>query len=83
MPHKLKNILSKVPSDIEIAQAATPIPIQKIAEEVGILPEELDLYGQTIKIEFLARLRGERRFESVQALVEQMHEDVKQTRDLC
>ncbi|MBV8843740.1 MAG: formate--tetrahydrofolate ligase [Bryobacterales bacterium] len=47
MPHKLKNILSKVPSDIEIAQAATPIPIQKIAEEVGILPEELDLYGQT------------------------------------
>ena len=47
MPHKLTNILTKVPSDIEIAQAATPLPIQRIAEEAGILAEELDLYGQT------------------------------------
>jgi formyltetrahydrofolate synthetase len=36
-----------VPSDIEIAQAATPLPIGQIATEAGILPEELDLYGQT------------------------------------
>jgi len=47
MPHKLKNILTRVPSDIEIAQAATPIPIDQIATEAGILPEELDLYGKT------------------------------------
>ncbi len=47
MPHKLKNILKRVPSDIEIAQAATPIPIDQIASEAGILPEELDLYGKT------------------------------------
>jgi len=47
MPHKLKNILARVPSDIEIAQAATPIPIDKIAAEAGILPDELDLYGKT------------------------------------
>jgi formyltetrahydrofolate synthetase len=47
MPHKLKNILRRVPSDIEIAQAATPIPIDRIASEAGILPEELDLYGKT------------------------------------
>jgi methylenetetrahydrofolate dehydrogenase (NADP+)/methenyltetrahydrofolate cyclohydrolase/formyltetrahydrofolate synthetase/formate--tetrahydrofolate ligase len=46
MPHKLQNILARVPSDIEIAQAATPIPIDKIAAEVGILPEELELYGK-------------------------------------
>jgi formyltetrahydrofolate synthetase len=45
MPHKLKNILARVPSDIEIAQSATPIPIHKIAAEAGILPDELDLYG--------------------------------------
>jgi formyltetrahydrofolate synthetase len=36
-----------VPSDIEIAQAATPLPISQIASEAGILPEELDLYGNT------------------------------------
>ncbi len=47
MPHKLKNILTRVPSDIEIAQAATPLPIDQIASEAGILPEELDLYGKT------------------------------------
>ncbi|MGP0073018.1 MAG: formate--tetrahydrofolate ligase [Bryobacteraceae bacterium] len=47
MPHKLTNILARVPSDIEIAQAATPLPIDQIATEAGILPEELDLYGKT------------------------------------
>jgi formyltetrahydrofolate synthetase len=47
MPHKLTNRLISVPSDIEIAQAATPIPIDQIASEVGILPEELELYGRT------------------------------------
>ena len=46
MPHKLTNILAKVPSDIDIAQAATPIPIDKIAAEAGILPDELELYGK-------------------------------------
>jgi formyltetrahydrofolate synthetase len=34
-----------VPSDIEIAQFVEPIPISKVAAEIGILPEELDLYG--------------------------------------
>jgi len=47
MPHKLTNILTSVPSDIVIAQAATPLPIDQIASEAGILPEELDLYGKT------------------------------------
>jgi formyltetrahydrofolate synthetase len=36
-----------VPSDIEIAQAATPLPIDQIASEAGILPAELELYGKT------------------------------------
>lgn len=39
-----------------------------------------DLYGQKIRVEFLRRLRGERRFESVDALVEQMHADVGEAR---
>src|SRR5580698_6035330 len=46
MPHKLTHILSQVPKDIEIAQASLPIPIDRIAAEVGILPEELELYGK-------------------------------------
>ena len=47
MPHKLTNILALVPSDIVIAQAATPIPITRIASDVGILSEELEPYGST------------------------------------
>jgi formyltetrahydrofolate synthetase len=47
MAHKLTNILTRVPSDIEIAQAATPVPIDRIAAESGILPDELELYGKS------------------------------------
>src|SRR5271155_1379167 len=47
MAHKLQNMLAKVPSDIDIAQAAKPISIEKIAAEAGILPDELELYGKS------------------------------------
>jgi formyltetrahydrofolate synthetase len=47
MPHKLSNLRIPVPSDIDIAQAATPLPITQIAAEAGILPEELELYGKS------------------------------------
>jgi methylenetetrahydrofolate dehydrogenase (NADP+)/methenyltetrahydrofolate cyclohydrolase/formyltetrahydrofolate synthetase len=45
MAHKLTDLKRPVPSDLEIAQAATPLPIRQIAEEAGILPEELELFG--------------------------------------
>jgi riboflavin kinase / FMN adenylyltransferase len=51
--------------------------------EAYLLDREVDLYGQTLRIDFLQRLRGERRFESVDALVEQMWRDVERTRELC
>ena len=38
MPQALQQTLAPVPSDIEIAQAATPIPIDRIADEIGVLP---------------------------------------------
>jgi len=43
-PTKLK-LLMPVPSDIEIAQAGKLKPILQIAEEVGLKPEELELFG--------------------------------------
>jgi formyltetrahydrofolate synthetase len=36
-----------LPSDLEIAQASTPIPVEKIATQAGILPDELELYGRS------------------------------------
>jgi riboflavin kinase / FMN adenylyltransferase len=51
--------------------------------EAYLLDREVDLYGQTLRIDFLRRLRGERRFDSVEALIEQMRLDVERTRELC
>jgi riboflavin kinase/FMN adenylyltransferase len=48
--------------------------------EAYLLDFDGDLYGQPLRVEFLTRLRGERRFESVAALVEQMAADVEETR---
>jgi riboflavin kinase/FMN adenylyltransferase len=51
--------------------------------EAYLLDRDVDLYGQVLRVEFLRRLRGERRFDSVDALVEQMRLDVERTRELC
>jgi riboflavin kinase/FMN adenylyltransferase len=48
--------------------------------EAHLIGFEGDLYGQTLRIAFIERMRGERRFESVDALVEQMNRDVEQAR---
>jgi riboflavin kinase / FMN adenylyltransferase len=42
-----------------------------------------DLYGSQLRVEFLKRLRGEKRFESVEALIEQMGRDVEETRAIA
>lgn len=51
--------------------------------EAYLLDREVELYGKTLRVDFLERLRGERRFASVDALVEQMHRDVERTREIC
>ncbi|MGI8430478.1 MAG: bifunctional riboflavin kinase/FAD synthetase [Solirubrobacteraceae bacterium] len=51
--------------------------------EAYLLDRDVDLYGRRLTIEFLQRLRGERRFESAEALVAQMHRDVSRARELC
>jgi riboflavin kinase/FMN adenylyltransferase len=48
--------------------------------EAYLLDFDGDLYGTELRLEFLKRLRGEKRFASVDALVEQMHLDVEQAR---
>ena len=42
-----------------------------------------DLYGRPLRVAFIARLRGEKRFASVDELVAQMHRDVEEARELC
>ena len=50
--------------------------------EVFLLDFEGDLYGQLIEVEFLARLRDVARYDSVDALLDQMKQDVAKTRQI-
>src|SRR5512137_739780 len=58
-PSKL-NLRFPVPSDIEIAQEATLKPISVIAEELGLLPAELEYHGEykaKVRLSVLDRLK--------------------------
>jgi riboflavin kinase/FMN adenylyltransferase len=48
--------------------------------EAYLIDFEGDLYGREIGVDFHRRLRGEKRFETVDALIEQMGRDVEETR---
>ncbi len=51
--------------------------------EPHLIDYEGDLYGKNLRLAFIARLRGEKRFPSVEDLIAQMHRDVDEARELC
>jgi riboflavin kinase / FMN adenylyltransferase len=51
--------------------------------EAYLIDRDDDLYGRKLRIAFIKRLRGERRFPSAEELVEQMTRDVEQARQVC
>jgi riboflavin kinase / FMN adenylyltransferase len=48
--------------------------------EAYLLDFDGDIYDRELRLDFIERLRGERRFDSVEALVDQMGRDVDETR---
>jgi riboflavin kinase/FMN adenylyltransferase len=50
--------------------------------EAFLIDFEGDLYGQSLRIAFVERMRGEKRFDSVDALVAQMQRDVELAREV-
>jgi riboflavin kinase/FMN adenylyltransferase len=50
--------------------------------EVHILHFDHDIYGQPISVEFVSRLREERRFNSMEALKEQLNQDAIQAEQM-
>jgi riboflavin kinase/FMN adenylyltransferase len=51
--------------------------------EAHLLDFDGDLYGRLLRLDFLARLRGERRFDRPELLIEQMRDDVERTRQIA
>jgi riboflavin kinase/FMN adenylyltransferase len=48
--------------------------------EVHLLDQDVDLYGRDVRVEFIDRIRDERTFPSVDALVAQIHDDIDRAR---
>jgi riboflavin kinase/FMN adenylyltransferase len=70
--------------------AATNVGVRPMFEtgrgeliEAYLLDFDDDIYGQPLRLQFLKRLRGEKRFDSVDALVEQMGRDVGEARAIA
>lgn len=57
-------------------------PAERLLLEAHVLDFSGDLYGEAARVRFVARLRGEERFDSVEALVAEMDRDVAATRAL-
>ena len=68
--------------------SATSIGVRPTFETAGrtvetfILDFDEDIYGAEVSIDFVERIRPEARFDSVEALIEQMDKDVEQCRGI-
>jgi len=75
--------------DGEVLQAVANVGVRPTFEtrlfsptvEAHILDFNEDLYGREIRLDFLARLRDEQRFASVQELVTQIELDIREARE--
>jgi riboflavin kinase/FMN adenylyltransferase len=53
---------------------------QGLTVEAHLLDFDRDLYDQVLALDFVARLRDERAYPTLNALVDQMRKDIAQTR---
>jgi len=51
--------------------------------ETYLIDRDEDLYGRTLRVAFVERLRGERRFPGVEELIAQMRIDVEDAKRVC
>jgi riboflavin kinase / FMN adenylyltransferase len=56
--------------------------LHELRVEAHLLDFTGDLYGKEVTLHFVRRLRDEKKFNDVQQLIDEMHHDVKRTRDL-
>ena len=71
------------PAATNVGVRPTFVTGRGVLVEAYLLDFEGDLYDRELRIAFLARLRGERRFDTIDGLVEQMHRDVQDARAIA
>jgi len=71
------------PAAVSVGVRPTFVTGRGVLIEAYLIGYEGDCYEQELRLAFLRRLRGEKRFDSAEALVEQMHRDVEDARALA
>ena len=72
-----------VPAAVNVGIRPTFETGRGVLIETYLIDCDEDLYGKTLRVAFVERLRGERRFPSVEELIAQMHRDVEDARRVC
>jgi riboflavin kinase/FMN adenylyltransferase len=72
-----------IPAAVNVGVRPTFETGRGVLIESYLIDHDADLYGRTLRIAFIARLRGEKRFSGVDELVAQMDRDVEEARRLC
>jgi len=67
---------------ISVSDNPTFGDVHEVRVEAFLLDVDLDLYDRVVTIEFAERIRGIERFDSVDALITAMHDDVARVREL-
>ena len=70
------------PAAISIGTNPTFDGQERTVEAHALDRGDLDLYGEHVAVDFVARIRDTLRFDSVEALVEEMHRDVARAREI-
>ncbi len=72
-----------VPAAVNVGVRPTFDSGRGVLIETYLIDREEDLYGRTLRVAFVERLRGERRFASVEELIAQMKIDVEDAKRVC
>jgi riboflavin kinase / FMN adenylyltransferase len=71
------------PSAVNVGVRPTFDTGRGLLVEAYLIGFDGDIYGETLRVAFLERLRGEKRFDSVDELVEQMNRDVEEAKRIA
>ncbi|MFD9945839.1 bifunctional riboflavin kinase/FAD synthetase [Nonomuraea sp. NPDC059023] len=70
------------PAAISVGTNPTFEGVPRTVEAYALDRDDLELYGAHVAVDFAARLRGNTKFDSIEALVAQIHADVDEARRL-
>ncbi len=72
-----------VPAAVNVGVRPTFESGRGVLIETYLIDRDEDLYGRTLRVAFVERLRGERAYPNVEELIEQMQRDVEDAKRVC